>query len=269
VRYCNRSAQNATNPNNLLASAAVSQFLGDNLLASKNLAQIVENFPKIDKIGAVQFQNALVLKQLRNYKEAVGSIQKAMTKGLPHPYNALDAVFIMGRIYENWAVEEEDKEQMSHKAYYKVFNSLKKEKALEGDFDFDNWINDGLVWLGLAEKAGSAGHYGLACDLFECALERLEEDEGGESAVGLILFELAKATYRCGDLSGAMGFLERAIDGEGGGGGGGRKGSVILAEMNNIMDVWAGGTESKIVSLVKFPSKKFMDRLLLLLPGDL
>jgi len=66
-----------------------------------------------------------------------------------------------------------------------------------------------------------------------------------------------------------MGFLERAIDGEGGGGGGGRKGSVILAEMNNIMDVWAGGTESKIVSLVKFPSKKFMDRLLLLLPGDL
>jgi len=250
-----KNIKHASNPSNLVASASISQFLGDNELAFKNLNQTLDNFPKHEKISEITLQAALCAKVLRKYKESVKHMQRVLTLGIPHPYSALDAVFIMGRIYEDWSGEEEDKEQMCHKAYYKCFNSLKKERVLDEDEDFDNWINNPTTWCILAEKASAAGHYGLAADLFEQTIERVEED----NIMAPVLFELAKATYRIGNLIGAKEHLERATTYIG------RKEGEHIYE---LLDDWQKN-DKKMLALVNFPNKKFAERLLKLLPSDL
>lgn len=209
--YAAKQQVNLDAPRVLVQYALTLQFLGNQRASAHILGDIIGKFPSYKNLNSVCLQACVVLKSLRQFKQAAAYLENVMKYGPPAPYTVVDLMFIMGRIYEEWSQEADSgHEQTSHKAYMRIFTALKNDEIIPSMANFDDWIGDAVTWCSLAEKCCSAGHYVLAADFFTESINRYEDEEYHEPLAALY-FELSKCWRRSGKIKLARQSLEKAL----------------------------------------------------------
>jgi len=254
--HASRQMVNMSDPRCLVHYASSQQFIGNYKGAAQILGEIITNFPNYAKLNSVCFQASIILKSLHHYKQAASYLEKVLALGPPAPYTVVDIMFIMGRIYEEWSLEEDGHyEQTSHKAYMKVMMALKTEEVLPSLTGFDDWMGDAITWCSLAEKCEAGGHYVLAADFFNESIRRYE-DEDHHTPLAQLWFELSKCYARSGKMKQAKSSLERALQ--------------IEPENEKMVSVWTEWEDPKHLfeTQLKLPPKKFAAKLSELMPQN-
>ena len=201
--------ENAIDVECWVQAAYTNQLLGRSERAAQTLGTIMKNFPNYADGSRICLQAAVILTHLGRFDQAVNYLTQVHEKGdVPNPYSSRDLVFIEARINEKWGAEEGDPEKTA--VAMKLYETCFQAKKERGDIDLpdvETWLHQGSTWRDYGEKCSIGGHFTFTIDLFRQAVDR--DPDGSNSAK--LIFGLAKAQYRCGNVGEAIRQLKKAV----------------------------------------------------------
>ena len=199
----------ALSPDCWLDKATAQCFTGNFGAAIKTVDSMVREFPNFQKMSEVSMLAASLHLNRNEFAKAAAFVHHASVKGGGASYYAqMDLVMVAGRINEKWYEfleqksqsgrgsssarnddddddEEEEKEEgeeeeekkeakwlASEKAYLTVFRHYLAHKNVFHKKKYESWIAHPATWVRTATRAAKSGHYSIAEDFYNQALDR-------------------------------------------------------------------------------------------------